>query len=143
MKINVSFIFYFCPGKYSFSLGTFWTLPVFGRKSIFSLDTCKTQLVFWWKLTFPLLFISVLVNTASVRILFEHSSYFDEYEHLFIVHFCFGNYSFSLDISSIKLVFWWKLTFHSLFLSVFANIVLVSKPFGICISCNTFKSREK
>ena len=61
-KINVSFIVHF------FSLG----------KYNFSLDTFSTQLVFWGKLTFLSLFISLLVNTASVSILFQHSSYFEE-----------------------------------------------------------------
>ena len=42
---------HFCCGKYSFGLNTFWT-----------------SIVFWGNLTFYLLFIAVLVNTASVLI---------------------------------------------------------------------------
>ena len=60
-KISVSFIVRFCLGKYSFSLYTFWT-----------------HLIFWRKSVFHSLFISVLVNTASVLILFEHTLYFEE-----------------------------------------------------------------
>ena len=50
-KIKISFIVYFCFGKYSFSVVSFWL-----------------QVAFWRRLMLHLLFISILVNTASVSI---------------------------------------------------------------------------
>ena len=91
-KIKISFVLYFYLGKYSLSLNTFWTHLVFWRKLMFhswficldeysfSLDTFSTQLECQRKLMFHSLFISVLVNTAIVSILFQHTSYFKENE---------------------------------------------------------------
>ena len=60
-KINVSFIVHVCLVKYRFNLHTFWT-----------------HLVFWRKLMFNSLFMSFLLNTASVVILFKLPLYFEE-----------------------------------------------------------------
>ena len=60
-KINVSFIVYFHLGKYSSNLITFLTHLIFGKK-----------------LTFYSLFISTLVNTASISVHFQHISYFEQ-----------------------------------------------------------------
>ena len=49
----------------------------------------------------------------------------------FIVSFCLGKYSFSLDTFSKHLVFWRKLTFHSLFVSVLANTAYVFHAFWV------------
>ena len=53
-------------------------LNFFRGKCSFIHDTFWTQLIFWRKLTFHLLLITFLVNTASVSLRFEHSSYFEE-----------------------------------------------------------------
>ena len=42
----------------------------------FSLDSFWIQFVFWKKLTFYSSLISLLVNTALIMILFQHTSYF-------------------------------------------------------------------
>ena len=137
--MNVLFVLHFCLGKYSFRL-----------------DTFSTQLVFWRKWTSYSFFISVLVNTASISIPFQHSSYFEENERfirssflsweiqlqsrylfntarilkkmnvLFVLHFCLGKYSFSLDTFSTHLVFWRKWTFHPFFIYVLINTASVS-----------------
>ena len=62
-KMNITCIVYFCLGKYSFRLHIFSVYLVFRRK---------------WM--FHSLFISVLVNTASVFILFQHILHFEENE---------------------------------------------------------------
>ena len=103
--------------------------------------------VFWRKLMFTLLFISILVNTAFVSTIlvlmyFEkdnisfifpflfgkyrlQSRYFfntprtlKNMDVSFIVYLCLDKYSFSFETFSIHLVFWSKWTFHSLFICV-------------------------
>ena len=60
--------------------------------------------IFWRKWTFYSLFLSILVNTTSVSILFEHNSYLKKMNISFMVHFSLGKYSFSLDYFLIHLV---------------------------------------
>ena len=45
------------------------------------------------------------VNTASVSILFNTACILNKIKVLFIVHFCVGKYSFSLNTFSRQLVF--------------------------------------
>ena len=71
-KLMFHFIVHFCIGKYSFRLNSCWRHLVTRRK-----------------LVFQSLFISVLVNTALVSILFEHTSYFED-KVWFFVHFYLG-----------------------------------------------------
>ena len=52
-----------------------------------------------------LLDIPISVNTASISIVFEHSRILKKMKVLFIVRFCFGKYSFSLNTYGSHLTF--------------------------------------
>ena len=95
-----------------------------------------------------------MINTASVLILFEHTSYFKKndcfisvsskysfclntfWTHyiwkkintLFIIYFGFGKYSFSLNTFWTH-IFWWKLIFLLLLIPVLVNKASVSTLF--------------
>ena len=74
---------------------------------------------------FHSLLISVLVNKVSVLILFNTLCILKKINVSFIVHFCLGKYSFSLDTFWTKLAFCKKIMPHLSFISVLVNIVSV------------------
>ena len=86
---KVPFIVLFCLGKYSFSFDTFWTPQLF-----------------WKEINVSFIVHLILVNTASILILFEHTSYFEKKINIsFIVSLCPGKYIVNFDTSGPQLVF--------------------------------------
>ena len=90
--------------------GTHWLIKTFrfrlnSRYFLIIWDKCwMPRWLFWIKLTFHSLFIFMLVNSASVAILFPHTFILKKTNVSFIVHFCFGKYTFCFDIFLFHLV---------------------------------------
>ena len=123
---DVSFIIPIHLSKYSFSLDTFWT-----------------QLVFWRKLSFHSLFISVLVNIASILILFWKYLVFWKKINVFfiIIYSCPGKYSFSHKTLLKQSVYIRRYTLHFSFTSI--KLSLLNKLCRKFEKYATIKSNKK